>query len=79
LWLPPERAVYEIEDDSRRRETFTVTGEDQIAHMLEDFGRAVIEKHEATPSAEEAVRTLRVLDALAQSAREGRAIEVKRE
>jgi predicted dehydrogenase len=79
LWLPPERAIYEIEDDSRRIERFEVTGHDQIAHMIEDFGRAVFEKRDVVPSPEEAVRTLRVLDALAQSAREGRELAVKRE
>jgi predicted dehydrogenase len=79
MWLPPERALYEIERGDRRVENFVVSGHDQIARMIEEFGRAVIEKRETAPSPEEAVRTLRVLDALARSAREGREIAVKHE
>lgn len=79
MWLPPERAIYELEDDERRLEQFEVTGHNQIVRMIEEFGKAVFEKREPTPSAEEAVRTLRVLDALAQSAREGREVAVVQE
>jgi predicted dehydrogenase len=79
MWLPPERATYEIERGDRRVENFVVRGYDQIAHMIEDFGRAVFEQRDPIPSCEEAIRTLRVLDALAQSAREGREVAVKHE
>ena len=79
MWLPPERAIYQIERNDRRVEEFVVTGHDQIARMIEDFGRDVFEKRDPIPSPEEAIRTLRVLDALAQSAREGREVEVRHE
>ena len=44
--------------------------------MLEDFGRAVRGGEPVRPDPEEAVRTLRALDALGRSAREARAVEV---
>jgi predicted dehydrogenase len=53
-----------------------VEGHDQIAHMLDNFGRAVLRGEPVQPPAEEAVRTLRVLDALALSAREGGEVAV---
>jgi predicted dehydrogenase len=76
MWLPPERAVYEIEDGDRRVERSELAGHNQIARMIEELGAAIVEKREPVPSAEEAVRTLSVLDALAQSAREGREVPV---
>jgi predicted dehydrogenase len=50
---------------------------DQIVHMIENFGKAVLQKRPVQPPAEEAVRTLRVLDALARSAREQRVVAVE--
>ncbi len=44
--------------------------------MLENFTRYVLEDRPVQPDPEEAVKTLRVLDALARSAREGRVVEV---
>jgi predicted dehydrogenase len=44
--------------------------------MLENFGRCVLEGKPVAPPPEQAVLTLRVLDALARSAREGRIVEV---
>ena len=78
LWLPPRRATFEIRRESKRDvEEVVVTGEDQIVHMLEHFDRAVLEGRPVSPPPEEAVRTLRVLDALARSAREGREVAVE--
>jgi xylose dehydrogenase (NAD/NADP) len=79
MWLPPERATYDFGRDDRRIETHVITGHNQIALMIEHFGEAVFEKRDAFPSPEEAVRTLRVLDALAKSAREDREVGVKHE
>jgi xylose dehydrogenase (NAD/NADP) len=77
LWGPPQRAAFEIRREGRRGpEEVVVTGEDQIKHMLEDFGRAVLQGEEVRPPPEEAVRTLRVLDALRRSAREGKDVPV---
>ena len=42
----------------------------------EDFGRAVLWGESVNPPPEEAVRTLRVLDALGRSAREGQVVAV---
>lgn len=79
MWLPPEVATFEIERDDRRIERSAMPSADQIACMIEEFGKAVIEKRDPVPSPEEAIRTLRVLDALAQSAREGREVPVQHE
>ena len=78
MWLPPKRAIFEI----RREGTYdvechAVEGHDQIQNMLENFSRSVLEAAPPTPSPEEAVKTLRVLDALAKSARVGHAVEVQ--
>jgi len=77
MWLPPARAVVDIRKDGTYHvEELAVEGHDQIVHMIENFSRAVLDDQPVTPSPEEAVKTLRVLDALAESAREGKAVEV---
>lgn len=76
MWLPPARATYTVEREGRAAEVVAVEGEDQIVHMIQNFGRAVLEGREPTPSPDQAVRTLKVLDALATSAREGREVRV---
>jgi xylose dehydrogenase (NAD/NADP) len=77
MWLPPKRAFFDIREEAGYdTETMAVEGHDQIQHMLENFGRYVLEDRPVAPSPEEAVKTLRVLDALAKSAREGRPIPV---
>jgi predicted dehydrogenase len=77
MWLPPPRAVYVVQREGRAPEEVAVEGEDQIVHMIEDFGRAVLRDEAVSPPPEEAVRTLRVLDALARSARDGRPAHVR--
>src|SRR5262245_40028886 len=75
MWLPARRAAFEIRRERRSGvEEVVVEGEDQIVHMIEDFGRAVMQKQPVNPPPEEAVKTLRVLDALAKAAREGQTI-----
>jgi predicted dehydrogenase len=77
MWLPPRRATFEIRRENKREvEEVVVEGEDQIVHMIEDFGRAVLQKQQVQPSPEEAVKTLRVLDALARSARQEQMITI---
>jgi predicted dehydrogenase len=76
MWVPPARATFTVRRDGRLDEQVAVEGEDQIVHMLDDFIEAVLSGQPVRPAAEEAVRTLRVLDALARSAREGREVEV---
>jgi predicted dehydrogenase len=76
MWVPGRRATYEVQRGDGPAEVLMVEGEDQIAHMLDDFGRAVLEGRGPQPPADEAVKTLRLLDALARSARDERPAEV---
>ncbi|MBY0524283.1 MAG: Gfo/Idh/MocA family oxidoreductase [Gemmataceae bacterium] len=76
LWVPGRRATFVVEREGRPAEEVVIEGEDQIQHMIEDFGRSVLQGMPVRPAPEEAVRTLRVLDALARSAREGKVVEV---
>ncbi len=80
LWIPDDRAMFQV---LRQRGEFGHTveevetpGEDQMVHMLDDFAAAVAENREPYPNPDEAVKSLRVMDALARSAREGREVEV---
>ncbi len=75
MWVPHRPASFILERDGRPPEEVVVEG-DQIQHMIEGFGRAVLEGVPVRPDPQEAVRTLRVLDALAKSAREGKVAEV---
>ncbi len=77
MWLPPPRATFEIHRDGTPIEVVTMNETDQIVHMIEDFGNAVLQKQPLQPPVEEAVGTLRVLDALARSAREQRVVAVE--
>jgi predicted dehydrogenase len=74
MWVPGPRATYIILRDGRAPEQVEFDGDDQIQHMIENFGRAVLEQRPVQPAPIEAVKTLRVLDALARSAREGREV-----
>jgi predicted dehydrogenase len=76
MWLPDTEAPFVVQRDGAEDEVVRVPGHDQIAMMLDDFSRAVLEGGEVRPAASEAVATLGVLDALARSAREGKAVEV---
>src|SRR5579884_318904 len=76
MWLPPPDAPFIVRRDGREPETITVPGHDQIVCMLDGFSRAVLRGEPVRPSPEEAVRTLAVLDAVAASARQGRAVDV---
>ncbi len=76
LWLPDPEARYEQRRGDHPVEVVAVGGRDQIVRMIEGFGAAVLAKRDPTPSPDEAVKTLKVLDALALSAREGRVVEL---
>ncbi len=71
MWVPGRRATWTLERIGQEPAEQTFVGEDQIQHMIEDFGRAVLEGQPVRPDPQEAVKTLRVLDALAASARSG--------
>ncbi len=76
MWLPDARATFYLERDDTEPEVITVPGHHQIACMLDNFSRAVLEQSPIQPDPEEAVKTLRVLDALALSASEGREVDI---
>lgn len=80
LWIPDRRAVFQVlrQDGmfDQAVEEVETPGEDQMVHMLDDFAAAVRENREPVPNPDEAVKTGRVMDALAKSAREGREVEV---
>jgi predicted dehydrogenase len=76
MWLPDAAASYLIERDGRDPEKVVLPQADQIVMMVEHFGRAVLDDQPVWPPIEEAVKTLRVLDALALSARERRVVNL---
>jgi D-xylose 1-dehydrogenase (NADP+, D-xylono-1,5-lactone-forming) len=76
MWLPRPRATWEVERNGEPAVTHAIEVEDQMVRMLDDFAEAVWAGHDPSPPPDEAVKTLRVLDALARSVREGREVEV---
>jgi predicted dehydrogenase len=76
LWIPGSRATFTIMRDGRSPEEVVIEGADQIALMVENFSRAILEDTPVRPDPEQAVRTLRVLDALARSAQEEHELDV---
>jgi xylose dehydrogenase (NAD/NADP) len=76
MWVPGPEASYRVRREGREPEEVVIQGEDQITLMIDGFSRSVLEDTPVRPASDEAVRTLRVLDALARSAREKREIPV---
>jgi predicted dehydrogenase len=76
MWLPDPRARVFIQHGEQSVESFDVGGRDQIAVMIDEFCSAIRENREPSPSIDEAVKTLRVMDALTKSARENRVVDV---
>jgi predicted dehydrogenase len=76
MWLPGPDAEYEIHRDDRPMEVVCNPGANQIVCMLEAFAAAIREEHDPNPSPDEALKTLRVLDALWESATTGREVGV---
>jgi D-xylose 1-dehydrogenase (NADP+, D-xylono-1,5-lactone-forming) len=78
-WQPSPACNFEIRRDGKPSgtpEVHTVEAADQIHAMLENFGAAILTNTPASPSIDEAVKTLRVLDALAKSARTNAIVDV---
>lgn len=79
LWIPDDRAPFEVHRQAgmfdQGIEVIETPGENQMVHMPNNFVVAVHGKKEAYPNSDEAVKTLRVLDALAKSGREGREVD----
>lgn len=80
LWIPDERAVFEVHrqagDFGNAVEVIATPGENQMVHMLDELAAAVREKREPSPNPDEAVKTLKVLDALKKSAYDGVEVEL---
>jgi predicted dehydrogenase len=80
MWIPDDRAEYHIctqkGDFGEEVQVVETPGENQMVHMLDDFAAAAFLNREPYPNPDEAVKTLKVLDALAKSAREGKEVAV---
>lgn len=76
MWIPKPKATYEVEMNGEAAQQFAIEGEEQMVHMLDDFAQAVWEQRDPIPSPDEAVKTLRVLDAIQRSVAEGREVDV---
>jgi predicted dehydrogenase len=76
LFDPAERAAYVVEPKGGKAETTTLEPADHIRDMVDAFANAVRRGERSGPGLEHTVPTLRVMDALARSAREGRAVDV---
>jgi len=80
LWIPDDRASFEVHRQAGQFaqgiDVIETPGENQMVHMLDDFATAVRGNKEAYPNPDEAVKTLRVLDALAKSAKESREVDM---
>jgi len=76
MWAPHPRATWEVETNGQPAVEHAFDGADQIVRMLDEFAAAVWEGREPRPGQDEAVKTLRVLDALRQSIAVGREVAV---
>jgi predicted dehydrogenase len=63
-------------DDEETGQEFVIPGADEYQLMVEHFADAVLAKSELTYSADESVRNMLVLDALAQAARTGKTVKL---
>ncbi len=75
MWLPDANAGYEVQQNDKVEHRACPCAS-QIVCMLDEFVAAVRENRDPHPDARQAVATLRVLDALANSARENRVVDV---
>lgn len=76
MWAPPARATWEVELNGQPAVEHVIEGEDQIVRMLDEFAAAVWEGRDPRPGPDEAVKTLRVLDAIRRSMAVGREVDV---
>lgn len=67
MWQPKERANYIIFREGKEPEERAIEGEHHIVHMVQNFGDAILNDAPMKPDPQEAVKTLKVMDALAQS------------
>ena len=78
MWLPSPKGEFEVEHEDGT-DLCTVEGYDQITCMIDHLSQAFLTNQPATPNPFEAVKSLRVMDALALSAREGKPVAVARD
>src|SRR5690349_16416955 len=80
IWLgmrrTPSQATWELEVNGQPAVEHAIDGEDQIVRMLDEFAAAVWAKRDPRPGPDEAVKTLRVLDAVRRSIAGGREVAV---
>jgi xylose dehydrogenase (NAD/NADP) len=81
MWIPDDRAPFEVHRQGglfdQAVEVVETPGENQMVHMLDHFAAAVFGNREVDPNPpDEAIKTARVMDALARSAREGREVSI---
>jgi predicted dehydrogenase len=77
MWLPPDPAVFHVETETGYSAEVRISGVNQIAAMLDDFSRAVLEGRQPEPGPEVALQVMQVLDALRESARLGEPTTVR--
>jgi predicted dehydrogenase len=77
FWVPNHQAEWFIEREDQEPQRFVVSQEEQMVHMLDDFARAIWEQTDATPNPQQAVLTLKVLDAVIESARTGKEVAIQ--
>jgi len=76
MWLPAEPGGYMVQVGEGDGELRRCPCPSQIVQMLENFNRFVMNNEPVTPGPTEAVKSLRVIDALAKSAQENRIVDV---
>lgn len=74
MWSPHPRATWEVEVNGQPVVEHGIEGQDQIVWMLDELAAAVGEARDPRPGPDEAVKTLRVLDAVRRSIAEGREV-----
>jgi xylose dehydrogenase (NAD/NADP) len=80
MWIPDDQAIFQVlrqsGDFDTTIEEIATPGYNQMVCMLDDFASAVRENRECWPAPGEAIKTGKVMDALAKSARDRKEIDV---
>lgn len=77
MWLPDFEGEYYVQRQGQDRpQRHTIPDEDQIAEMLDNLSLYVLDNTPVQPDPQEAVKTLRVLEALAESAKTGKEVDL---
>ncbi len=80
MWIPDDRAAFQVVrqqgDFDAEIEEVETPGFNQMVCMLDEFAGAIREHREPAPNPDQAVKSLKVMDALAKSAKEKREIAI---